>query len=460
MATPTKEIRQYIEEQEGRFLEELYSLLRIPSVSSQSQHRADMDRCAERWKELLLESGMERAEVMPTKGNPVVFAEKRYREDAPTVLVYGHYDVMPPEPLEQWKSEPFEPEIRDGLLYGRGTDDDKGQTMTQVKGFEIADRLGLVRCNVKVILEGEEEIGSGSLGDFCRAHKEHLKCDLILVSDTSMIATDIPSITVGLRGICYWEVEVKGPNRDLHSGKFGGAVVNPLNALCQIIAKLQDEEGRITIPGFYDKVVPIDPKERQMMAEIPFDEEAFREDLGVPALGGEAGYTTTERKSARPPLDHCGIYGGYTGEGAKTILPSRAVAKVSSRLVADQDYKEIQKAFTKYVKEIAPEGVTVSVNEMESGAPYLFDINHPAYRVAEEAMEEAFGKKPLATRSGGSIPIISTLEEVLGAKSLLLGFGLNSDNIHSPNESFPLECFRKGIETVANFYARYNHNDE
>ena len=458
MTDQTSAIRQYLSEQEERFLSELYSLLRIPSVSSQSEHRPDMDRCAERWRELLLESGFERADIYPTKGNPVVFAEKRYSEDAPTILVYGHYDVMPAEPLEQWKSEPFEPEIRDGLLYGRGTDDDKGQTMTQVKGFEIADRLGLIRCNVKVILEGEEEIGSVNLGDFCREHKELLKCDLILVSDTSMIAVDVPSVTVGLRGICYWEVEVTGPNRDLHSGKFGGAVKNPLNALCSIMAKLQDEEGRITIPGFYDDVVPIDPKEREMMAAIPFDEEAFRKDLDVPSLEGEAGYTTTERKSARPTLDLCGIFGGYTGEGAKTILPSKAAAKVSCRLVANQDHEKIRKAFTEYIQAIAPKGVTVRVNELEGGAPYLFSINHPVYPVVEQAMEAAFGVKPLATRSGGSIPIISTLEEVLGAKSVLMGFGLNSDNIHSPNESFPLECFRKGIETVAQFYARFNHD--
>ncbi|MCI6279341.1 MAG: dipeptidase [Bacteroidales bacterium] len=453
----SKAIRQYIEDQEHRFLEELYSLLRIPSVSSQSEHRPDMEKCADRWRELLLESGFESAEIYRTKGHPVVFAEKRYNEEAPTVLVYGHYDVMPSEPLEEWKSAPFEPEIRDGLLYGRGTDDDKGQTMTQVKGFEIADRLGLLRCNVKVVLEGEEEIGSVNLKDFCKEYRDLLKCDLILVSDTSMIATDIPSVTVGLRGICYWELEVKGPNRDLHSGKFGGAVTNPLNALCQIIADLQDAEGRITIPGFYDDVVPLDPKEREMMARIPFDEEEFRRDLGVSDLSGEAGYTTMERKSGRPTLDVCGIYGGYTGEGAKTILPSKATAKVSSRIVANQDYKKIQRAFTDYVKAIAPSGVTVTVRELEGGSPYLFDIHHPAYRVAEEAMEAAFGVKPLATRSGGSIPIISTLEEVLGAKSILLGFGLNSDNIHSPNESFPLECFRKGIETVAEFYARFNH---
>lgn len=457
MEEESSAIKQYIEKEETRFLDELLSLLRIPSVSSQSDHRPDMDHCAERWRELLLSSGFSSAQVMQTKGNPVVYAEKQLSDDFPTVLVYGHYDVMPGEPFEKWDSAPFEPEVRGDVLYGRGTDDDKGQTMTQVKGFEIANRLGLIRCNVKVILEGEEEIGSVSLGDFCKEHRDLLKCDLILVSDTSMISTEIPSITVGLRGICYWEVEVKGPNRDLHSGKFGGAVTNPLNALCRIIAKLSDERGRITIPGFYDDVVPLDPKEREMMSAIPFDEREFMHDLDVPGLDGEEGYTTMERKSGRPTLDLCGIYGGYTGEGAKTILPSVAVAKVSSRLVANQDHEKIRKAFSEYVRSLAPKGVTVTVKEMESGAPYLFDIHHPAYHIAEEAMERAFGVRPLATRSGGSIPIISTLEEVLGAKSLLMGFGLNSDNIHSPNECFPLECFRKGIETVAEFYARYNH---
>lgn len=459
MPNDSSAIKKYIDQHKDAFLEDLFSLIRIPSISSQSEHKIDMDRCANQWVKLLLESGMDHAESMPSDGNPIVFAEKKYSSDAPTVLVYGHYDVMPEEPADEWHSPAFEPEVRDGLIYARGADDDKGQSMTQVKGFEVANKLGLIRCNVKVILEGEEEIGSPSLATFCQKHKELLTSDVILVSDTAMVSNEIPSITVGLRGICYWEVEVLGPNRDLHSGKFGGAVANPLNALCSIIAQLTDDSGRITVPEFYDDVVELSDEERSMMAEVPFDEDAFTSDLDVPATAGEDGYTTTERRSSRPTLDLCGIWGGYTGEGAKTILPTKATAKVSCRLVANQDYKKIELDFVRYVKRIAPKGVRVRVRPLHGGAPYLCPIDHPVYKIAEQAYEATYGVRPLAMRSGGSIPIISTFEDVLGVKSILMGFGLNSDDIHSPNENFPLENFYAGIKTVAEFYARYGHDE-
>lgn len=453
-------IQEYINSHEEQFIDDLFTLIRIPSISSLAEHKEDMHRCAGQWVELLHKSGMDKAEVMSTCGNPIVYAEKIISPNAPTVLVYGHYDVMPEEPIDKWHSPAFEPEVRDDLIYARGADDDKGQSMTQVKGFEIANKLGFLKCNVKVILEGEEEIGSPSLESFCEEHKDLLQSDVILVSDTAMESKEIPSITVGLRGICYWEIEVHGPNRDLHSGKFGGAVANPINALCTIISQLVDESGRITIPEFYDDVIELSETERQMMAGIPFDEEAFKSDLGIPDTAGEEGYTTTERKSSRPTLDLCGIWGGYTGEGAKTILPSSASAKVSCRLVADQDYKKIEQDFVRYVESLAPKGVRVTVKPLHGGAPYLCPTDHPAYKVAEKAYETTFGTKPIATRSGGSIPIINTFEKVLGVKSILMGFGLNSDNIHSPNESFPLENFYGGIRTVAEFYARYGHDEQ
>lgn len=454
------EIQKKIEQLQEGFLAELFSLLRIPSISSKQEHQSDMRRCADRWCEVLLASGLDKAEVMPSAGNPMVYAEAFYSEKAPTVLVYGHYDVMPEEPLEQWISPPFEPEIRDGIIYARGADDDKGQTMAQVKGFQIAKQLGLVKCNVKILLEGEEEIGSPSLAAFCKEHQELLRCDVILVSDTAMISEAVPSITVGLRGLCYWEIEVTGPNRDLHSGKFGGGVMNPLNALCQIIAKLTDEKGVIQVPHFYDDVVDLTPEERQDIAQQPFDEEAFKKDLEISDVFGEEGYTTVERKSCRPSLDLCGIYGGYTGEGAKTILPSKATAKLSSRLVAQQDYQKIATLMSDYIQQIAPKGVGVKVSYLHGGMPYLCPSSHPVYAIAEKAYQASFGTRPLPTRSGGSIPIISTFEEILGVKSILMGFGLNSNNIHSPNEHFSLYTFSKGIETVAEFYARYGHDGE
>lgn len=385
----------------------------------------------------------------------MVFAERIIDPSAKTILIYGHYDVMPVEPLELWKSEPFEPVIRDGHIWGRGADDDKGQTMIQVAGLRTALALDLVRCNVKIIFEGEEEIGSTHLEAFCQEHKEMLRADVILVSDTSMVGRNTPSLTTGLRGLAYWEIEVTGPNRDLHSGHFGGAVANPINELSKIIARMVDEKGRITIPHFYDDVVPLSKEERDMIAQVPFSQEAYCKAIDVDAVFGEEGYSTLERNSCRPSFDVCGIWGGYTGEGAKTVLPSKAYAKVSTRLVANQDHDKISKLFVDYVKQIAPPYVRVKVTPMHGGEAYLCPIDLPAYKAAEEACAVAFGQRPLAVRRGGSIPIIATFEKVLGIKSVLMGFGLESNAIHSPNENFPLDIFRIGIEAVAEFYKLY-----
>ena len=448
-------IKEYIKENEPRFVEEWFSLLRIPSVSSQTEHKADMGRCAERWRELLLSSGADRAEVMPTGGNPVVYAERIVSPDLPTVLVYGHYDVMPAEPLELWQSEPFEPTIRDGRVYARGADDDKGQAMIQAKGFETALRAGAVHCNVKFILEGEEEVGSESLIAFCKTHGELLRADVILVSDTSMVSAETPSLTTGLRGLSYWEIEVTGPNRDLHSGHFGGAVANPINALCKLIASLTDADGRITLPHFYDDVEELSADEKAMIARVPFDEAAYKRAIDVDEVFGEKGYSTLERNSCRPTFDVCGIWGGYQGEGSKTVLPSKAYAKVSCRLVANQDHHKVSQAFIDYIESIAPKYVRVKVTPMHGGEAYLCPIDLPAYQAAEEAVAVAFGKRPLAVRRGGSIPIIAAFERVFGVKTILMGFGLESNAIHSPNENMPLDIFYKGIEAVAEFYKIY-----
>jgi len=445
-------IKRYIEGNGGRFLEEWFALLRIPSVSSKLEHKADMMACAERWKALLLSSGMTRAEVMPTNGNPVVYAERMVSPEAKTALVYGHYDVMPPEPMELWKSAPFEPEIRDGRVYARGADDDKGQAMIQVKGFETALQTGILNCNVKFILEGEEEIGSPSLEAFCEANRDLLKADVILVSDTSMVGEETPSLTTGLRGLAYWEIEVTGPNRDLHSGHFGGAVANPINVLCKIIADLTDSDGRITIPTFYDDVEELSVKEREMLAQVPFDEEKYKNAIQVEALFGEKGYSTLERNSCRPSFDVCGIWGGYTGEGAKTVLPSKAYAKLSCRLVPHQDAEKIARLFIDHIQKIAPPYVKVDVKHSHGGQAYVCPIDLPAYKAAEKGFTVAFGQQPLAVRRGGSIPIIPTFEKVLGMKSILMGFGLERNAIHAPNESFGLDMFYTGIEAVAEFY--------
>ena len=449
------EIKKYIEANEQRFIDELFSLIRIPSISAKPQHKDDMLACAERWKQLLLEAGADEAMVMPSKGNPLVYAEKRINPDAPTVLIYAHYDVMPAEPLELWKSKPFDPEIRDGHIWARGADDDKGQAMIQAKAFEYMVREGLLRHNVKFIFEGEEEIGSPSLNAFLKEHKELLKADVILVSDTSMLGADMPSLTTGLRGLAYWEIEVTGPNRDLHSGHFGGAVANPINTLCSIISQITDADGRITVPHFYDDVEDVPAAEREMIASIPFNEEKYMQAIGVKALKGEKGYSTLERNSCRPSFDVCGIWGGYTGEGSKTVLPSKAYAKVSCRLVPHQNHEKISKLFVDYINEIAPDYVQVKVTPMHGGEGYVCPISLPAYKAAEKGFEKAFGKKPLAVRRGGSIPIISDFEQILGIKTVLMGFGLESNAIHSPNENFPLDIFSKGIEAVVEFHKEY-----
>ena len=449
------EVKKYIQENEERFLDELFSLIRIPSISAQSSHKDDIWACAERWKQLLLEAGVDRAEVMPSSGNPLVYAEKFVSPSAPTVLVYSHYDVMPVEPLELWNSDPFEPVVKDGRIWARGADDDKGQAMIQVKAFEYVLRNGLLNHNMKFIFEGEEEIGSPSLNAFLAEHKELLKCDVILVSDTSMLGAELPSLTTGLRGLAYWQVEVTGPNRDLHSGHFGGAVANPINVLCEMIAQMTDKDGRITVPGFYDDVEELSKEERDMIASIPFDEEAYKNAIGVADLRGEKGYATLERNSCRPSFDVCGIWGGYTGEGAMTVLPSKAYAKISCRLVAHQNHEKISKMFADYFTSIAPACVKVDVTPMHGGEGYVCPITLPAYKAAEMGFEKAFGRKPLAVRRGGSIPIISDFEKILGVKTVLMGFGLESDAIHSPNENFRLDIFRKGIEAVVEFHKNY-----
>ena len=470
-------IQEYLQAHKARFMEEWASLIRIPSVSCQAEHKADMMRCAERWKELLLEAGCQKAEVLPSHGNPFVYGEYQVNVQSdnvqctkdvqgdnvqctkvPTVLVYAHYDVMPVEPLELWKSNPWEPDIREGRLYARGADDDKGQAMIQAKAFEYLVHEGLMACNVKFIFEGEEEIGSPSLEAFLEDHKELLKADIILVSDTSMIGKETPSITTGLRGLAYWQIEVDGPNRDLHSGHFGGAVKNPINALCEMLAKIVDAEGKITIPHFYDDVLPIPEEERAMIAQIPFDQAAYNKAIDVDDVFGEAGYSTLERNSCRPSFDVCGIWGGYTGEGSKTVLPSKAYAKVSCRLVANQDHAKISQAFVDYMAELAPKGVRVKVTPMHGGQGYVCPIDIPAYKAAEKGFEVAFGKRPLAARRGGSIPIIAAFEQILGCKTILMGFGLEQNAIHSPNESMDLEVWEKGIVAVTEFYRNYSVN--
>ncbi len=409
-------------------------------------------RCAEWLAASLVKAGADHAQVMPTNGNPVVYAEKIVNPEARTVLVYGHYDVMPVDPREEWLTEPFEPVIKNGRIWGRGADDDKGQLFMHAKAFEAMCATDSLPCNVKFMLEGEEEIGSANLYDFCRENKELLKADIILVSDTSMISMDTPSITCGLRGLTYMEVEVTGPNKDLHSGLFGGAVANPANVLTRLVSSLVDEKGRVTIPHFYDDVRELTPAEREAFNKAPFCLEDYKRSLDIDDVEGEEGYTTIERTGVRPSLDVNGIWGGYTGEGTKTVIPSKASAKISMRLVPNQDFEKIGELFKAHFEAIAPKSVKVDVRFLHGGAPYVAPTDMAAYKAAEKAIVDTFGKKPLPFYSGGSIPIISGFEQILGIKSLLIGFGLAEDAIHSPNESFGLNQFYKGIETIPLFY--------
>lgn len=445
-------VKPFIEENKNRFLNELFDFLRIPSISARSEHKSDMYKATEFIKKSLLEAGADKVEIIETIGHPVVYAQKMISNDLPTILVYGHYDVQPAEPLDLWTTPPFEPQVRDEKIFARGADDNKGQLFMHIKAFEFMVVKNQLPCNVKFMIEGEEEIGSPSLKQFCIDHKEILACDIILVSDTTMIAQNTPSITVGLRGLSYFEVEVTGPNRDLHSGLFGGAVVNPANALAKMIATLTDENNKVTIPGFYDDVIEVSAEERKEMARAPFSLEKYKNALNIKEVGGESGFSTTERTGIRPSLDVNGIWGGYIEEGAKTVLPSKAYAKISMRLVPNQHSKKIDKLFEAHFKSIAPEGTTVKITPLHGGEGYVSPTDSNGYIAASKALEKTFGIKPIPSRSGGSIPIIADFEAVLGVKSILMGFGLESDAIHSPNENYPLFNFYKGIETIPWFY--------
>ncbi len=449
-------MKQYIAENQDRFLNELFELLRIPSVSSQSAHKDDMVTCANKLVELLLAAGADSAQVYPTKGHPVVFGEKRFDPSRPTILVYGHYDVQPVDPIELWKSNPYEPEIRDGAIYARGANDDKGQLFMHVKAFEYLVKKGLVNHNIKFILEGEEEIGSPSLAEWAKEHKDLLACDIMLVSDTTMISEKVPSINCGMRGLAYVEVEVTGPNKDLHSGHYGGAVVNPINALCKMIDQLIDDKGHITIKGFYDDVVELSAEDRAMLARAPFDEKEYKEFLDIDAVAGEEGYSTMERTGIRPCLDVNGIWGGFIGEGSKTVLPSVAHAKISMRLVPNQDCNKIAKLFEEHFMSIAPAGVRVKVTPHHGGNGFLIPISSPAYKAAAKAMEEVYGIEPVPSRGGGSIPILADMQQILQADPLLMGFGLERDTIHSPNESYLLSQLWRGMESIALFYKYFD----
>ena len=451
-----QKVHDYIQSNQNRFLEELMALLRIPSVSADSKYKGDVQKTAEFVKESLVKAGADKVEICPTKGHPIVYGEKIMDAALPTVLVYGHYDVQPPDPLDLWHSPPFEPVIKDGKIYARGACDDKGQMFMHVKAFESMMQHDALPCNIKFLIEGEEEVGSVNLGDFVRNNKDRLKADVILISDTSMIANDTPSITIGLRGLSYVEVEVTGPNRDLHSGVYGGAVPNPIQVLCQMISSVKDENNRITIPGFYDDVEVISEEERAEMAKAPFNLDNYKKDLHIDDVMGEAGYSTNERTSIRPTFELNGIWGGYIGEGAKTVLPSKAYAKISMRLVPNQKSDVITELFKKHFESIAPKAVKVTVKPHHGGEAVVTPTDSIAYQAASKAMEQTFGKKPIPTREGGSIPIVALFEKELGLKSVLLGFGLNSDDIHSPNEHYGIFNFMKGIETIPLFFKYYS----
>lgn len=448
-------IKQYIEENKDRFLAELMDMLRIPSVSADSKYKEDVQRNAEFVKNSLIAAGADKVEVCPTPGHPIVYGEKMIDPALPTVVVYGHYDVQPADPLELWDSPPFEPVIKDGLIVARGSCDDKGQMFMHVKAFELMMKTNSLPCNVKFMIEGEEEVGSSNLGTWIRDNKDRLKGDIILISDTSIIANDIPSIDVGLRGLSYVEVEVTGPNRDLHSGVYGGAVANPITILCEMIAKMKDENNHITIPGFYDDVVVLTDAEREELNRAPFSLDEYKKDLNVEDVHGEKGYTTLERTGIRPTFELNGIWGGYIGEGAKTVLPSKAYAKISMRLVPNQTTDKITEIFTKHFESIAPKSVKVKVTPHHGGEPVVTPTDSIAFKAASMAMETTFGKKPIPTRGGGSIPIVALFEKELGLKSVLMGFGLDSDLIHSPNEHYGIFNFLKGIETIPLFYKNF-----
>jgi len=443
----------YIDEHRDKFKDELIDLLRIPSISTNSEHKPDVLKAGNFLADQLKGLDMDAVKLFETDGNPILFAEHHYSDDAPTVLIYGHYDVQPPDPLDLWESPPFEPEIREGKIYGRGTCDDKGQLYIHLKALETFHETGTeLPVNIKFILEGEEEVGSPNLTPFLEGHQDLLACDMVLISDTAMFAEDTPSITYGLRGLAYLEVEINGPNRDLHSGIYGGAVDNPVNVLCEMISQMKDEQGRITIPGFYDDVKPLTTEDRNAFADLPFDEEAYKEELGLNALNGEEGYSTLERAAARPTLDVNGIWGGYTGEGAKTVLPSKANAKISMRLVPDQEPDVIKKLFTDYMHQIAPETVSVTVEAHHGGYPAMTDLSFYGLKAAGKAFEKVYGKEPLYSREGGSIPIVADFKKILGAESILMGFGLDSNAIHSPNEHFLMKDFYRGIKTSTAFF--------
>lgn len=457
-----KELKKYFESNKTRFLDELLELLRIPSISADPKYKGDVRRMAQATARHLRAVGADSVEIHETDGHPIVYAEKMVNPKAPTVLVYGHYDVQPPDPLDLWDNPPFEPVVKktklhpQGAIFARGACDDKGQFFMHVKAFEMMLKNDMLPCNVKFMIEGEEEVGSKNLEKFCKDNKKKLACNVVLISDTSVIANDTPSLTVGLRGLCYMEVEVTGPNKDLHSGVYGGAVANPINVLCQMIASLHDSKRHVTVKGFYDDVKKVSAKERKMMNEAPYDEKQYMKDLVVNDLMGEKGYTTIERTGIRPTLDVNGIWGGYTGEGAKTVLPSKAYAKISMRLVPDQDPKKIEKLFQKHFESLAPKSVKVRVTALHGGWPVVVPTNSVEYKAAEKAMELAYGKKPLPQRGGGSIPIVAMFDQVLDAKSVLMGFGLDSDDIHSPNEHYGLFNYYKGIETIPYFYKFYS----
>ncbi len=444
--------KDYQEQNKDRFLNELLDLLRIPSVSADSKYKGDVARCADAVKEHLLKAGCDNAEICATAGHPIVYGEKIIDPKLSTVLVYGHYDVQPADPLNLWTSGPFEPVIKDGKIYARGACDDKGQMFMHIKALEIMAKTNTLPCNVKVMIEGEEEVGSSNLGKFLEDNKEKLKADVVLVSDTSMISMEHPSIESGLRGLSAVEIEVTGPNRDLHSGVYGGAVANPLNMLCKLVASLHDENGHITIPGFYDKVANLTEEERKNLNLAPFDLEDYKKDLGIKEVWGEKGYTTLERTGVRPTLDLNGIWGGYQGEGSKTVLPSKAFAKITMRLVPDQTPAEIGALFQKHFESIAPGCITVKVTRGHGGEPVVTPTDSPAYKAAAKAIKTTFGKDPIPTRGGGSIPIVALFEKTLGLKTVLLGFGLDNDNIHSPNEKYDVVNFYKGIETIPYFH--------